>query len=275
MAEPLRVFQGSTLSRTLTLRDAVGDPVTDTYDGTEEFTLTVWAGDDRAAATMAASSATWLDAAAGTATLRLDQADTAALAAGRYRVLVQLADGLDLIDVFDAVLAVEAAAAAGTAGSTYATLADLRLYCDWIESVKGEGDQAGFAEQLAEARAWLEEIIHAHDPRHGGGLAYRMQAGWMGPLQSGLKSRWLVDALAADQLIVTRAVRKACAYYALGLILGSKIGTKDKVSLATLGAQFTARATAAASTLVVEIDTDADGYGEVSIDLSRAAVPRA
>lgn len=271
MADELKVSQGLDGTWTITLRDAADQPVT-TYAGTETLALEVWAGDDRAAATTTNSTIAWLSAAAGTLALRLHRTDTALLAPGRYKLLVKLTDAGVIVPAYEATLLVSATAGAATVGAVYATADDLRRECGWIDSVSSAEDQAGYQERLEDARTWFDDLLHAHFPAGGAGLSYRAESAWV---RSGtLKSRWLIDALAADQLLVTRAIRRACALYALGQVLKGKVGAKDKTSYQVLGARYEAQAEDLAATIRAEIDTDADGYGDVAIDLGSVVVLR-
>jgi hypothetical protein len=74
--------------------------------------------------------------------------------------------------------------------------------------------------------------------------------------------------LDAGGLVITGAVGKqvvrACAFHALGLVFG---GMPDP-SMQKFAGQFARKAQAEASTLVVEIDSNADGVSEYAIALS-------
>jgi hypothetical protein len=270
----LTVYQGLDADFTVTLRDSDDAAITGTYDGTEPLSLALWDGDDRAPLALAASTAAWLVPADGTLTLHLDRADSAAWAPGRYRGLVSLTDGPDVVPAFAFVLVVEATAGAAAALPVYGSAQDLRRFCPWIDEIQSPNDQAGFAEQRAEAREWLDDILLVND--RGGGVAlyqgsYRGGAGNLA-VRSGIRNPWLVEQLAADRLVLTARLRRAVSYYALGLILTPKLGSRDKTSFQQLGRLFHAQAEEELVGLTAELDTDGDGTSDYAIDLS--TVPR-
>jgi hypothetical protein len=123
-------------------------------------------------------------------------------------------------------------------------------------------DQAGFAEQRAEARQWFEDVLHACDTSSRRTLSSSPLL-WtrVGTLGTRGRNPWLVEQLAADKLIVTRPIREAVACYALSLIL---------VSRPELAGPYRMRANELAKTVVAEIDTNADGVGDYVIDCTAA-----
>jgi hypothetical protein len=101
-----RVLQGAALQIDVTLRDAGGTVIT-TYTGSETLASVLWPGG--ALPTSATPSVAWLVAASGTLRVTIDEADTAALTAGRYELLVTLDDGTDVVEVYQARIDLDAA----------------------------------------------------------------------------------------------------------------------------------------------------------------------
>lgn len=254
---PIR--QGDAAAWTVTLRGSDGLPLTGVYAGTETLAARVWPGDDQAVSFTPAAA--WLSASDGTVDLSVTGAQTAGVSPGEYRLQVRITDGGSTYSAFEATLAIAAAPGAGTAPAVYCTLDDLHRYGRHaLLELQDQNDQAGWAEQRAEARQWFEDVLHACDRGAnetglGWGVRSRVRARERG------RNPWLVTQLAADLLIVTRPIREAVACYALSLIL---------VSRPELAGPYRMRANELAKTIVAEIDTNADGVGDYVIDCTAA-----
>ena len=250
------VRQGDAASWVITVRDASGSAITSTYTGSETLAARVWPGDTLPVSFV--PTCAWKVAASGTIDLSVSGAQTTSVSPGTYYLQIRITDGGSTYSAFDAQLAIEAAPGATATPSTYCTYAELLTYgrFDLIE-VPTDYDQAGFLVQRARARTWFEDLLYSHDR----GISNSSQ-GWSiySRIGTGIgKNPWLKTALAANQLLVTDDIKEANACYALSLIL---IGRPERA------AEFRFRAGEIAKTVVAEIDTNADGLGDYTIDLS-------
>jgi hypothetical protein len=258
------VTQGSRLQVKATLRDQLGQPLAG-YDGTETLAAVVWPGGDRAASFDA--TATWVDAPAAAVLVTMSAAETAALDPGRYELLVRVqAPGQDPDDAYGCAVDIIGAPGTGAAPKVYCNYAHLlRFGRSWLRQLQTDDDEAGFAEQLGRARTWIEDLAHAHYRVASMAMVVGHQA--MGPRRSGARSPWLQAQLAADTLIVTDQVREAAAKKALAYICDGQIGVGDAaVQYARLAKFYHSEADYIGSCLTLELDTDGDGYSDVTID---------
>lgn len=102
----IRVGQGYTATFTVQLRDSNRLPVLSSFAGSETLELVI-ADDDGTALTLLGSSATWLDASAGTIALKLDDSDTAEMASGPRGLSIRATIAGEPVEVYRATLRVE------------------------------------------------------------------------------------------------------------------------------------------------------------------------
>lgn len=123
------------------------------------------------------------------------------------------------------------------------------------------------AEQLHRARTWLEDLAHAHYRVSSMVMVVGAQA--FGPRRSGARSTWLQDQLDNDTLIVTDQIREAVAKKAMAYICEGQVGLGDQASqYARLGRMYHSQADQIATCLVLSLDTNRDGWPDVTIDCS-------
>lgn len=261
--ENYSVTQGAGLTIDVTLADALGDPVTG-YDGTQPLSTVVWPGGSRLPSF--APATTWVDPAQGIIRVAIAGADTAALAPGRYQLLTRLDDAGATVDVYGCTIDVLAVAGTGITPPTYTAYNDLELYGrSWLAGLQDESDEAGFIEQQALAREWLEGI--AHSKWLSGGLVMTINGRGVAPRIVGGRSPWLQAKFDAGDLMVTNRVKEACAKYALSLICAGQSGTGDTAgAYGRLARMYLGQAEAIVSGLTLELDTDRDGWADVRID---------
>ncbi len=257
----------------VTIVDSTGAAIT-TYTGSEPLSATVWAGDDQAP--LFSPTVSWVSAAAGTTNIAIASAQTLGMTPGKYRVLASLTDSTGAKRCFyEAVLDLTYAPGSATPRPTYIAFADLRPHAAWIEDLQDElEDQTGFAEQRALARDWLDGMIIRN--YHGGGASQVGPNGyWMntwamrGTL---LTSQFLLELLNGGGLILSNPsgaqVKRACANYALGKICRGQLGRGTERNYAALARWFETSARSEVTSLIVEIDTNGDGIGEIPITLT-------
>jgi hypothetical protein len=264
--ENYQLSQGSALAIDTTIVDQAGNPVT-TYAGTETLATVVWPGGAQAASFEPATI--WATPAAGTITITITAAESTKLPAGRYQLstTVQPA-GHDPVDAYGCTLDVLQSPGTQAAPTTYTTLDDLLRYGrSWLRQLQTDDDQAGFAEQQGRARSWIEDLAHAHYRVAAMTMVIGSQA--FGPRRSGARSEWLIDQLAANTLIVTDQVREAAAKKALALICEGQIGLGEQAGqFARLARMYHSQADYLGTCLTLTLDTDGDGFADVTIDCS-------
>lgn len=144
------------------LRDSDGVAVTNKYTGTEVLALTIWAGDDRSPVTLTTSGVFWSDANAGTIHISIEQVDSATFDVGTYLLSVHITDGGKVRKCFESWLKIETAPGTATAPITYCTADRMKRFAGQIlDNLQDESDQAGFAEQRAQASRWVDQTILA------------------------------------------------------------------------------------------------------------------
>jgi hypothetical protein len=286
--ETLSVPQGRGLVFLVRIRDSHDDPIT-TYTGTEELTLEVWAGDDRTALALTNSTVEWggtdtdgtvYTADDGVVTVTIASADTAPAededdpdppAPGSYTLACSLEDGGETYEFYRASLGITARPGTAAAAPVYCTLNDLTKIAAWVATLQDFAeDQAGFAEQRGEARAWCDGAIQRHHRGSSAGAGIGALLGSIGG-RTGRASTWLQAQLDAGRLVLTtpdgRKIVRACAYHALSLILRPQIGSRGETPYQVLAARFAVMAEDELASAVAEIDTNDDGAGDIAIDL--------
>jgi len=261
--ENYSITQGAALSIDVTLRDQAGAAIT-TYDGSQSLATTVWPGGMRSVSFAAAT--TWTDPAAGTIAIALAAAQTAALAPGRYQLLTRLDDAGTTVDAYGCTLDVLAAAGSGLTPRTYCDYSWLLRYGrSWLRQLQTDDDEAGFAEQLGRARSWIEDLAHAHYRVASMAMVVGGQA--MGPRRSGARSTWLQEQFDADTLMLTDQIREAAAKRALALICEGQVGLGEQAGqYARLARMYHSQADYLGSCLTMSLDTNGDGFADVTID---------
>jgi hypothetical protein len=263
--ESYDVTPGAALAIDVTLRDATGAPIT-SYSGAETLTSTVWPGGNRAASFTALS--TWDDPSNGLITITITATQTAGLAPGRYQLLTRLTPGAGQpVDAYGCTLDVQAVAGSDAAPSAYTTYADLLRYGrSWLRQLQTQDDEAGFAEQQHRARAWIEDLAHAHYRVASMAMVVGAQA--FGPRRSGSRSVYLQQQLDAGTLMLTDQVVEAAARKALAYICEGQLDGDPQNRYARLARMYHSQADYLGTCLVLQLDTNADGYSDITIDCS-------
>jgi hypothetical protein len=265
------VYQGSELvignaSNPVVINDSFDVPIPG-YDGSETLTTELWPGGTRSAS--CTPTASWIVPANATITITLSAAESTALAPGRYRGLVRVQPvDQDAEDAYAFTVDVLGASGTADAPTTYTTFDHLLLYGrSWLRQLQTDDDQAGFAEQQGRARSWIEDLAHAHYRVASMTMVIGSQA--FGPRRSGARSVWLQEQLDADYLMVTDQVREAAAKKALAFICEGQIGLNDSAeAYARLARMYHSQADYIGTCLTLSLDTNSDGFADVTIDCS-------
>lgn len=258
--ETWQVSQGEAPSYTVTINDASGNPVP--YTGTEALSGAVWAGNDQEPLFVA--TVTWYNAAGGQVVVALPAAQTAGLAVGLYRFRLLVTDAAGPHDAYESRVYITAAPGAAALRPTYITAADVRKVASWIDDLQdADNQEAGFLDQCADARDWLDEIILRN--YRGGNITLLGYHGlaldaWYtgGVRRTSLANIWLKTALQNNQLLITPRIKRVQALYAAHLIAGDNI-SKGKQFLA-MAARYRMEANSLLIATTAELCLSGDGF---------------
>lgn len=244
----------------------------------DTLAASAWAGDANAASWT--PTAAWVDATAGTFTVKWDGAATSSLAVGRYRLQVRVTDVSDSNRVhvlYEAWIKLTESPGAVAALATYVTYDEvLKWVPGWISDLQERDDQAGFAEQRNLARKWTDNVIQRHYRRDS--FLPRQDTLddlWYGyGLRFGEHDTTLQGHLDDDRLVLTtpagQEIKRANAYYVAHLLAEGQIGTQGETDWARLSSRYKRMAEATITQVTAGIDTTtvADGVEDMYIDLS-------
>jgi hypothetical protein len=251
------------------------------FTGSEMFSATLWAGDDRTAA--ATLTAVWDEDLAnnpeGVAkprvklTVLTDAIDE--LVPGRYFVQVVINPGTDDVPVLEdgSFLELTPAPGSGTAADTYCSLDDVRRYAPWIDKAAAcHGSiQLDLAELRARARSIVDDrITLAYVAGTRGGIITRAVAETYLTIDSA--STEIRAWLDGDKLMVSgsrgEVVKEITARLTIAMTCEPLLGgPDDKATYQKLGAFHRRMAESLLSGYRAELDTDGDGEVDLVIPL--------
>jgi hypothetical protein len=256
---------------TITILDSTGAPATG-YTEADTLSAVVWAGED--ATPLFNPTVIWQTPSQGLALLTISAANTATLLPGTYRLRVDLTHAGRTFPVFDGLLELTGAPGVAPAPKVYCSYADMTAVAPWIGRLADETDLAGFAQERALARTWMDNLIQRHyrgatgawDDTHfgfpiGGGAYFHRDGSHSALLQS-----WLD----ADALMLHPAIVRANVYHAIARVAGSQISPGKDSPYADLAAKYDSLAERMAALLTVSLDTNADGVPDVTVRLGVA-----
>jgi hypothetical protein len=263
--ENYQASQGSQLVITSFVVDQSGNPIT-TFAGTETLSTTVWPGGTQPGSFNPVTS--WIDHTTGEISITITMAETSGLTPGRYELLTRVTVSDVMSDVYGCTIDIMAGPGTDTAPTNYCDYSWLlRFGHSWLRQLQTNDDLAGFAEQLGRARSWIEDIAHAHYRVASMTMVVGGQA--FGPRRSGARSTWLQDQLDANKLMLTDQIREAAAKKALSFICEGQIGVGESAKdYAALARMYRSQADALGVCLVLSLDTNGDGFPDVTIDCS-------
>lgn len=205
----------------------------------DTLSATVWRGSATAPViSKAMPDVAWISSSNAQFVINWYPTDTAGQAAGVYYVAAQATRGTDVADLLPEGSTLTLFDTPGTASPrpSYIATSDIKRLAPWILDVQAPGSETGFAEQLADARDWLDEnILRNYDGgyvsllgEHGVALA-----AWStgGARRSSLRNPWILQLLqqgpavanGAGGLIVTTRTKDLCGYYALHRVCDAMI----------------------------------------------------
>jgi hypothetical protein len=268
----LSLIKGTSRDFALQANNPDGTPAVSLFLATDAITSRVWPGENQP--TLLAPTTTWISAPLGTFQVTFNDADTQALEFGQYRIQTTAARGGRTAVLLDAFLQVTPAPGAATARPTYGPFSDMVKYARWITNLQDPDDLEGFADQRADAREWLDNIIllnyrGASLGRFGAHSQAAFGWGWAGPRRSLIPSQWLQTALAANQLLVRPQVLRIVAFRAIAETCLGQLGKGG--DYASFGARFRQAADAECCSLRAELDVNNDGLAEFAIPITTAS----
>ena len=275
MGLSLEIVQGTAMDFPLQVNNPDGSIPTNVFLPTDTLTCSVWAGSNETP--LLTPATTWINAATAQYQITLQNTDSASLAISTYYIQAFASRTVSGLTRTTSLLprgsTLELIANAGTLTPlpTYIAITDVRKIAPWIDDLQVPDSQTGFEDQLADSRSWLDELVLRN--YRGGNVSLLGYHGFAldawytgGGRRTSLTNRWLFQALAANQLLVTPRVKTLCAYYTLSRICESMI-TKSGQYIA-LASRFRLEAESLLASTTVEIDVNNDGFGEVPINFS-------
>jgi hypothetical protein len=248
-----------------------GDPLA-TLTWTDVPLAEVWAGQDQHV--VFTPNAVWLGATGwqtGQVQVTINPAESALLEPnGTYLLIVTVARGTDTYPIWEGRLVCEPVPGATVNQiQPYCTYADMLARGAWVAGQQAISiDQEGFYNQRLLARNWLDwNITQCWDGGQVGTMGdlsesafwFGSGSGFIGP------DNYILDALAADQLILRPRIVEACAHYALAEVGLAQLGSNERIF--SIGQYHQAKAERVASGITAELDLNGDGRGELFVNL--------
>ena len=223
-----------------------------------------WAGGD--GTTLATPAAHWADAPAAQLFLDVLPADLAALECQPYPLRIECLTGPGWLEVWSGTLRVDPAPGLAAPPLVYAAYRDLDDQAgDSLDSLRSEREGAGLLRSRVEASRWLDGVILArYRPVGGWGLGgggFDPSLGRFASIEA--PNPTIRDYLASAYLILTDQVRRIVAAKALGFAFGRQLGSPEYRGYSR---RFHAAADNDVRCLVAQIDTNADGYADLTIN---------
>lgn len=265
---------GATEDWRVTARDSSGNALTNLFVAGDALTAQVSAGEDQPA--LFAPTATWLDAPAGVANVRITAAQLASanVPEGLYALLVRAPspsfDPGQPHDIFDGTIYFEATVGSAAAPTAYVVASTLDRFAPEIARLQSaRTDLTNFAGQRGEARQETDRrILAAYRPDAGRTRRYynadRTATGPYGPyfLTAADRADPAYDAptpaqvrawLAEDRLVADAALAEFNARWTAALVYGSQPGQGNPYQ--QLAVSEYQKAEAAWRRAVIELDT--------------------
>lgn len=244
----------------------------------------LWAGQDQPIL-LPMDAPVWLDPAAATYQLAIQNLQSAGLTPSTYQVQVTVIRSGRTVTVGRLRLVVEPTAGTAAAIPVYGSYRQLLTYAPWVNKILADEDESGFLTERGRARSWLDDILVG---RWKGSMATAQlgQPGFSVLATYGaidpVPSRWLRDQLAAnlgfngtmDGTVLTGStllcwplVQEIVAKRAIYTVCRAQLGGPSKESsYRMLSADFAHDADGLAKTLRAELDFNADGYADLVIN---------
>ena len=269
MSLEVEIVQGTSRDFLFQARDSLLNVAT-TFLGSDTLVGTVFAGPGMPS--LITPTVTWTDAPTAQFLVSFPDAATVGLDTASYGLQVRASRSGRTAVILDAILKVLPAPGTATARTVYCQYSDMLRYCKWLGNVSNDVfGTAGYLDERAEARAWLEDKIQLH---------YRVQSGaglttfgncvfGMSTVRTGGYNKQLQDWLNAGYLMTDapRRVIEITSKYAIGLVLQGQItSAAPKASVYAAKADYyLSEAREILIGFTAEVDINGDGYPEVKV----------
>ncbi len=265
-----RITQGADFADVLDILDKDGSVPT-YYLGTDELTCNLWQGQNEAP--LFSPTVSWSDYATGKVNFAISAAQSATLDAnGTYRCQIFATRSGVKPCIADFLVLVSPSAGAGTQTvTTYCAYHDMLAAGEWIEGVQDvDVDQEGFYSQRLLARNWMDwlginNFRGAFIGNFGAHSTAAFGFGYVGYSRSVGPSPTIIGYFASNFLIVRPQIIKACAHFAVAEVGLAQLGKNS--TFFQYGLYHRDMATKYATGIVIELDLNGDGIGEIMVPL--------
>lgn len=229
----IETSQGAYRAFPFTICNASGLAVTG-WSGNDTLSVQAWRGDSLSELDGTGVTANWTDAANGVITVKTDGTHELLPASYNWRLLATNANLT--YEVVRGSYTVKAAPG-DTSNSfsakdrPYTTIEDLRTVAPWIEQLKSEFDQAGFAEHQVSARHWFDNIVMRSYSNRYNFTRYTTVYGSYWNNAQDEPPQWLRTVVESGRGVqITPAIVRACALYTCHLVCQAQVSFKDDSS---------------------------------------------
>lgn len=254
----------------VTALDATGAAVA--FDPSDGLECKVWSGAD--SAVLFSPTAAWLSAPAGTITLSVTAAQTAALKPGVYPLEVTaLPHSTALrLPVLDAWFQVGPRPGVAALPPVYGTYQDLVDYGGgaWIETLRQKEGLANFVRERARARGYLDSLIVKKFRPWAGRTIHWSETTIVGPPDA--RNPTIRDYLAAGALMLTDNISEIVALKALEMICRQRITLESDDKFASRASYFQALCRNRVLCTSAELDINADGLADYAFNLAVVSI---
>ena len=247
---------------------STGLPLLNNFTSADTLSAIVWDGANGPA--VATPSVAWIDAPSGTIKLTISAANTATLEVQPWPIRVTVGHAGRTFPAWQGYIDLIPSPGTATELPVYGTFAEMLQYGGtWIKSLLTVANRAGFLEERNRARSTLDEWILARyrpvRPYGSFGAGASGPYGW-GSLDG--PNPVIKGYLDANYLILTPKVKEIVARLALSFACEAKLDMTPATDPYAGQALYQWQLAASkARTLVAEIDTNADGFADVTVNL--------
>lgn len=237
------------------------------YDGTEVLTVQFWPGDTRDP--IAGLTAAW-ETPPDLVSVTVPQSVTEDLDPGVYKVHVMVGPTNAWVWAAEFFLDILPGPGTDDAPAVYATYDELLKVAPWVRTLAEDDQQAGFLEQRAQARQWLDKVILAKrtsaTPYYSGSEIFQTGVGGSHFVDSTMQ-----DALLADGLLTTSVnglrLREAVSHKAAAIVASRQFALTRESGYAERKMEHEFEASGIVACAIAEVDTDDDDDIDVRVNL--------
>lgn len=254
----LPIVQGTSRDFQLQANPITGDPYSVTnpspYVLTDVLSTDIWAG--KGQPVLLSPGTAWIDVASAIFQIALNDADTASLTPGRYRILTTASRSGRSSVILDGWLEIASAPGIDATSINFTTYDDLLLYAHWLEDLLTEEDESAYIQHQRRATnrlidalvmqwkpdQWQKPYGYGHTVlQWSSGYAVAPPIYWLrqqlvplvpnSVLPSNLPARQpfgsqanFIDSRVSTALLLYDEVKEVCAKWAIAYILKDQLG---------------------------------------------------